>query len=258
MRSIAFVVLALWGCREQVSEPGPSTTPAPPSAAGVVSSTPSAAASTPTPIPSAAFSSVPPASVAPAPDDPLRGKFGLAQATAGLRGEGTLYAVMRTTAGNLVCELFEDKAPNTVANFVGLARGLRPYKKDGKWLKRPLYDGSELYSVIKNFAIEGGSPGEKYNDELGYFIADEIWDGARHDQRGLLCMRAFTPGRSGSQFMILDGAATQLDQSFTIFGKCEVNEAFERISQAPVEAARPKPAITLRKLEIVRGAKPPT
>jgi peptidyl-prolyl cis-trans isomerase A (cyclophilin A) len=191
------------------------------------------------------------------PDDPLQGKFSLEQATAGLRGEGQLWALMRTSAGNLACELWPEKAPNTVANFVGLARGLRPYLLDNAWVKKPLYDATEFYLVNKGFAIEGGSPGPQFNADVGYFIPDEIWAGAHHDQRGLLCMRAFTPGRNGSQFMILDGATPQLDQSFTIFGKCEPTKVLDAISNAPVVGGRPKPAIKLRKLEIIRNPQRP-
>ncbi|HVJ21417.1 MAG TPA: peptidylprolyl isomerase [Polyangiaceae bacterium] len=260
MRAFVWALLVVAGCQERVGEPPPSASAISPSPAVSVTATATAGPSVAPPTPVLPVSARTPLPAAPevASDDPLRGKFTLAQATAGLSGEGELYAVMRTSAGNLVCELWPDKAPNTVANFVGLARGLRPYKKGGQWLKQPLYDGTEFYSVLRNFSIEGGSPGEKYNDSVGYFIPDETWQGAKHDQRGLLCMRAFTPNKSGSQFMILDGAATQLDGSFTIFGKCGPESVLDAISTAPVEAARPKPAIKLRKLEIVRSKQRPT
>ncbi len=240
-----------------MSEPPPGAARSP-SPALSASARPSAQQS-----PAAAASAAPalPApthSVPARPDDPVQGKFSLEQATAGLRGEGQLWALMRTSAGNLACELWPDKAPNTVANFVGLARGLRPYLLDNAWVKKPLYDGTEFYLVNKGFAIEGGSPGSQFNADVGYFIPDEIWAGARHDQRGLLCMRAFTPGRSGSQFMILDGATPQLDQSFTIFGKCEPTKVLDAISNAAVVGGRPKPAIKLRKLEIVRSPQRPS
>lgn len=60
--------------------------------------------------------------------DPLQGKFSLSEATQGLKTKGRLWAEIVTDKGQLRCELFEDKTPNTVANFVGLARGLRPFK----------------------------------------------------------------------------------------------------------------------------------
>lgn len=251
MKPTLIALLLLAACQERVSEPA-SNDPVPlPSGAAAV-----AKPSSSPPAPRAA-TSAPPRRPPPSEDDPLEGRFDLRQATAGLPGSGDLYAILRTSSGKLVCELWEDKAPNTVANFVGLARGLRPFKKDGEWIKKPLYDGSEFYSVLKGFAMEAGSPSVKFNDDIGYFISDEIWEGAKHDQRGLLCMRAFTPGRSGSQFMILDAATPQLDQSFTIFGKCGPRGVLDAISNVEVEGGRPKSKLVLRKVEIVRARQPP-
>ena len=72
-------------------------------------------------------------------DDPAKGHFTLEEATKGLPGSGPLVAKIETTQGTFTCELFDKQAPITVANFVGLARGLRPFKdKDGKWTKRLL------------------------------------------------------------------------------------------------------------------------
>src|SRR6202008_754238 len=75
-------------------------------------------------------------------DDPMKGKFTLEQATKGLGGSGPLNAKIETTLGTFTCELYEKQAPITVANFVGLARGTRPWKdpKTGQWVeKKPLY-----------------------------------------------------------------------------------------------------------------------
>src|SRR5690606_13206948 len=79
---------------------------------------------------------------AKAQGDPAEGVFSLEQALDGLDGEGTLWAVFETTAGPLQCRLYEELAPKTVANFVGLARGLRPTQsaEDGTWEARPYYD----------------------------------------------------------------------------------------------------------------------
>jgi peptidyl-prolyl cis-trans isomerase A (cyclophilin A) len=260
MRRVSLLLLILGACQERPVEPAPG---APLAAAASASVSPARAApatsvsSAPLPRPPSSVVTGRPANSVPvAKDDPLQGKFTLEQALAGLKGDGDLYAVLRTSAGKLSCQLFPDKAPITVANFVGLARGLRPYKKDGKWIKKRLYDGTEFYSVLKNFAIEGGSPGDRYNDDLGYYVPDEIWDGANHGERGLLCMRAFTPDRNGSQFMILDAATPQLNQSFTIFGKCETSTVLDAISNAPLENGRPKPAIKLHDLQIVRSKQP--
>src|SRR5436190_52230 len=92
-------------------------------------------------------------------DDPAKGHFTLEQATKGLAGSGPLQAKIETTLGTLTCDLFDKQAPITVANFVGLARGTRPWKdpKTGKWVeKKPLYDGLTFHRVIPGFMIQGG------------------------------------------------------------------------------------------------------
>ncbi len=183
---------------------------------------------------SAAPSATAPAATAPKPanpeSDPLDGKFSLADATQGLGGSGKLLADIDTNAGKITCELFEDKAPNTVANFVGLARGLRPWKDpDGKWVKKPAYDGLPFHRVIGRFMIQGGSPGGTGNS--GYFFADELWDGMTHDRAGQLCMANSGPDTNSMQFFITDAAAKHLDQrGHTIFGDCKPLAVIHKIA----------------------------
>jgi peptidyl-prolyl cis-trans isomerase A (cyclophilin A) len=172
-------------------------------------------------------------------DDPLGGKFSLEDAVAGLPGEGKLTALMKTSLGTLTCELYEDKAPVTVANFVGLARGLRPFKDaTGEWVKRPGYDGTTFHRVIKGFMVQGGDPKGTGAGEPGYVIPDEIWAGAKHDERGLLCMANRGPNTNGMQFFILDGAAPHLDGGYTIFGKCGPSDVIEKISSTKTRGDR--------------------
>jgi cyclophilin family peptidyl-prolyl cis-trans isomerase len=99
-------------------------------------------------------------------------------------------ATIETDLGSLECKMFADKAPITVANFVGLARGLRPWKNgDGKWVKTPAYEGTVFHRIIKGFMIQGGDTAKKAGrGEAGYVIPDEIWEDANHDRAGLLCM----------------------------------------------------------------------
>ncbi len=181
----------------------------------------------------------PVAAVKPAPGDPVNGKFGMEDALKGLSGSGEkLYADLQTSAGKLECELWPDKAPLTVANFVGLARGLRPWKKDGKWVKQPLYDGSVFHRVVKGFMIQGGDPNRDGSGGPGYELPDEIWEDARHDQRGLLCMANRGPNTNGSQFFIMDGTAPHLDGGYTIFGKCGPESVIEKLSSTPTVGDR--------------------
>lgn len=185
--------------------------------------------------------------------DPIAGKFTLADATAGLPTKGKLSASLKTTQGTLECELYEDKAPVTVANFVGLARGLRPFLDPSKaWVKRPAYDGTTFHRVIKGFMIQGGDPEGTGRGEPGYVIPDEIWPGATHNERGLLCMANRGPNTNGMQFFIMDGSATHLDRSYTIFGKCSPEAVIEKIANSTVQGDRAVHAVKIEKVSVAR------
>jgi peptidyl-prolyl cis-trans isomerase A (cyclophilin A) len=217
----------------------------------------------------AAAVATPPAPVAPTPvppsqtpkapvseDDPVHGKFSLDDATAGLAGKGSLVAEIETDEGKLVCDLYDDKAPVTVANFVGLARGLRPFKApDGKWTKKPAYDGTTFHRVIKGFMIQGGDPSGTGAGEPGYVIPDEVWPGASHDQRGLLCMANRGPNTNGQQFFIMDGVAKHLDTGYTIFGKCGPDAVIEKLANVPVRGDHSVTPSKIKKLTVKHKAK---
>lgn len=166
--------------------------------------------------------------------DPLGGKFTLEDATKGLPAKGKLVAEIKTAQGTLSCELYDDKAPITVANFVGLARGLRPFKdpRSGEWVKRPAYDGTVFHRIIKGFMIQGGDPTGTGGGEPGYVIPDEIWPGGKHDQRGLLCMANRGRDTNGMQFFITDAAKPHLDGGYTIFGKCTPDAVIEKLASS--------------------------
>ena len=166
--------------------------------------------------------------------DPLEGKFSLADATQGLPAKGKLVAEIKTAQGTLSCELYDDKAPITVANFVGLARGLRPFKdpKSGEWVKRPAYDGTVFHRIIKGFMIQGGDPTGTGGGEPGYVIPDEIWEGSKHDQRGLICMANRGRDTNGMQFFIMDAPKAHLDGGYTIFGKCTPDAVIEKLASS--------------------------
>lgn len=186
-------------------------------------------------------------------DDPLAGTFSLADATKGLPTEGKLVATLETKLGTLSCELFEDRAPLTVANFVGLARGLRPFKDaSGTWVKRPGYDGTTFHRIIRGFMIQGGDPKGTGAGEPGYVIPDEIWPGAKHDRRGLLCMANRGPNTNGMQFFITDAPAPHLDRSYTIFGECKPESVIEKIAASEVRGDRAVQPPVIEKVTITR------
>jgi len=169
-----------------------------------------------------------------APTSPIT----LEQATVGLPAGKTLTADIKTSLGTLSCELFADKAPVTVANFVGLARGKRPFKVRGEWALRPGYDGTTFHRVVKGFMIQGGDPLGNGTGEPGYVIPDEIWEGSRHDRRGLLCMANRGKNTNGMQFFITDAAAPHLDGGYTIFGACSPDETIEKLASVPTRGDR--------------------
>lgn len=232
------------------SAPEPAAHPAP------------AATPPPTPVPAAPAAPTPPtdpgaakpvAAVPPSPGDPANGKFTLEEATKGLPGQGKLILEMKTDKGVLKCELWPDKAPITVANFVGLARGLRPWKTPaGEWVKKPLYDGTPFHRIIPGFMIQGGDPKGNGSGDPGFNVPDEIWAGARHDQRGLLCMANRGPNTNGSQFFIMDGVAAHLDGGYTIFGKCSPDSVITSIAGSQTAGAPPASPPKIEKVTVTR------
>ena len=185
--------------------------------------------------------------------DPLDGKFTLADATKDISGTGALVATLDTSEGELRCKLLEDKAPVTVANFVGLAQGTRPWKDtNGKWVNRPAYDGTTFHRVIRGFMIQGGDAKGNGTGEPGYVIPDELWKGAKHDRAGLLCMANRGPNTNGAQFFITDDTAPHLDTSYTIFGECAPVDTVHKIAKVPVKGEKPESPVTIRSVTVAR------
>ena len=186
--------------------------------------------------------------------DPEGGKFTLEEATAGLAGTGKLVATLDTSKGALTCTLWDDKAPTTVANFVGLARGLRPFRdpKTREWVKREAYDGTTFHRIVKGFMIQGGDPKGDGTGEPGYVIPDEVWPGAKHDRAGLLCMANRGPNTNGQQFFITDGAAPHLDGNYTIFGECAPLAVVSAIASGEVDDDRAKEPVVIRSVKVRR------
>jgi peptidyl-prolyl cis-trans isomerase A (cyclophilin A) len=188
-------------------------------------------------------------------DDPAKGKFTIEEATKGVPGSGTLTAKIETTLGTFTCELYEKQTPITVANFVGLARGLRPFKdKTGQWVKKPFYDGLIFHRVIPGFMIQGGDPLGSGIGNPGYKFADEIVPELKFDKPGLLAMANAGPVTNGSQFFITEGTPGYLNGKHTIFGLCEPLSLVTKITGVE-RGPRDKPAtdVVMKKVTISRG-----
>ena len=198
-------------------------------------------------------SAKPVAEVKPSEDDPIKGKWTLDDATKGLPAGKELFATIETDLGSLECKLFADKAPITVANFVGLARGTRPWKTpEGKWEKKPAYDGTIFHRIIKGFMIQGGDAKKNGTGEAGYVIPDEIWEDANHDRPGLLCMANRGKNTNSAQFFITDDAAFHLDNGYTIFGECGPEDLVHKIASVEVRGERPVNAPVIKTVKITR------
>ena len=160
----------------------------------------------------------------PGPKVPENKPLKLSEVTKGIPGMGSkLVAVITSSAGEFRCALLPDAAPETVANFVGLARGLRGWQdpKTKKWQKKAFFDGLVFHRVIPKFMIQGGCPLGKGTAGPGYTIPDEFKSGLVFDEPGLLAMANSGPNTNGSQFFITEIPTPWLNYRHTIFGRCE-------------------------------------
>jgi peptidyl-prolyl cis-trans isomerase A (cyclophilin A) len=175
-----------------------------------------------------------------------------------------VYVLFDTTMGKMVAKLFDKEAPNTVANFVGLAEGTKEFTdpKAGQRVKRPFYDGLLFHRVIPDFMIQGGCPlgtGKGGTEN----IKDEINKDLKHDRPGILSMANRGPNTGSCQFFITEKATPWLDGKHAIFGEI-VNglEVAKSIARVPVvstnptdpNANRPKTDVVMTKVRIVRVA----
>ncbi len=190
----------------------------------------------------------------PTTPDPAHGSFTLAQATEGLAGTGALTAEIETSLGNFTCTLAEREAPITVANFVGLARGRRPFwdPVSATWATRPFYDGSIFHRVIPGFMIQGGDQLRSGTGDTGYTITDEHVQ--PHNAAGQLCMANRGPNTGSAQFFITEAAREHLDGTYSIFGTCTPTELVRRITALPRNSSdRPETPVFIRHVRVRRG-----
>jgi peptidyl-prolyl cis-trans isomerase A (cyclophilin A) len=193
------------------------------------------------------------AELPPSPDDPVAGRFDLELATAELAGDYPLEVTIVTAHGRLDCELWEHVAPRTVASFVGLALGRRPYRdpRDGSWKRARFYDGLVFHRVIPGFMIQGGDPIGNGSGDPGFILPDEIDESVRADRPGILYMANRGPNTNGSQFFILAAAAPHLDGRHTAFGECGPSHVIASIASVPTGSRdSPVDAVVIERVEV--------
>ena len=120
--------------------------------------------------------------------------------------ENPIMTLTMADGGKIVCELYPDKAPQSVRNMISLAN-------------KGFYDGLIFHRVINDFMIQGGDPTGTGMGGPGYSFEDEFSPDLRHDGPGVLSMANAGPGTNGSQFFITHVATPHLDGRHTVFGK---------------------------------------
>lgn len=140
-----------------------------------------------------------------------------------------LYAIIETNKGDITLELFYEKTPVTVSNFVTLAEG----KNDQVTLEdkkgKPFYNGLKFHRVLADFMIQGGCPQGDGSSGPGYSFFDEIVEELKHNKAGILSMANAGPSTNGSQFFITHKETPWLDGKHTVFG--EVVDGMDIVNQ---------------------------
>lgn len=183
--------------------------------------------------------------------DPHLGRFPFEAAVEGLprpSADARLHADLHTSEGRVSCELWADHAPIAVANFVGLARGLRPYQLEegGPWETGVFYDGLPWHRVVPGQIIQTGKLGSRPSP--GFRLQDEVSPGDDWTRPGVLATANAGERNTGSaQFFITMGKATHLKGKHTIFGACD-DEGIVRALAGKVERGE---VVQLDRVEIV-------
>jgi len=182
--------------------------------------------------------------------DPAGGAaaFTLAKALDGFPSAGgKLTAGIRTENGGIKCTLDEAAAPLSVANFIGLARGTRPFKDDkGKWKTGHFYDGLIWHRVIPGFVIQGGDPDGLGTGGPGY---DLVKENQIAEPLGALAMAA-SAQVSGSQFYVVVGTGPKAE--YNVFGMCDTETAIAIANVPRDRDDAPNTPVHMLKVEIAR------
>ena len=167
-----------------------------------------------------------------------------------------VYAKFVTSEGNFTVRLYDQEAPRTVENFVGLAEGTKEWldPRTNEKVQKPYYDNVIFHRVIKGFMIQGGDPLGQGIGGPGYTFADEFHPKARHNKAGILSMANRGPNTNGGQFFITLGATPHLDDRHSVFGEVvEGMDVIEKIgATATNERDRPLTDVAIQSIKIER------
>src|SRR5262245_26208546 len=196
----------------------------------------------------------------------------------------TPQAILHTTVGDMKCELFPEKAPKAVDNFIGLATGKRDWTNPGTAQKvhgKPLYDGVIFHRVIPGFMVQSGDPAGTGMGSPGYKFEDELNADLLFDRPGRLAMANSGPNTNGSQFFITEVAYSSLNpcldeggclrgsrmvpknSGYTLFGQCDAAsvELVKKIAAGPCQGgatcngynSKPQNPVKINHIEILNA-----
>jgi peptidyl-prolyl cis-trans isomerase A (cyclophilin A) len=170
---------------------------------------------------------------------------------------GDLSATLHTSEGDIEIDLFDERAPETVENFVGLATGERPWEhpETGETIEgEPLYDHVLVHRIIDGFMIQTGDPTGTGRGGPGYTFDDEFHDELRHDSGGIVSMANSGPNTNGSQFFITLDPQPHLDGRHAVFGEVtDGMDVVEAIGSIPTDGNdRPQEDVLLESVTVHR------
>ncbi|TDQ53099.1 peptidylprolyl isomerase [Actinorugispora endophytica] len=161
-------------------------------------------------------------------------------------------ATLHTSEGDIEVVLFPEQAPETVANFVGLAEGGKATNPETG--SDRFYDGTVFHRVIPDFMIQGGDPLGTGMGGPGYSFPDEIDPGLTFDEPGRLAMANSGPDTNGSQFFITSAPTPHLDGLHTVFGEVadqSGHDVVAAISAIPTDSSdRPSHDVVLESITV--------
>jgi len=184
----------------------------------------------------------------------LFASLGLAQNPPALKPG--LYAIFNTSEGVITARLYEKYTPRTVANFVALAQGTKPWRdpKTGTMVRRPLYDNITFHRVLPGQAIQSGDPTATSAHNCGVTVDDEFLPGLRFSAPGRLALaNNGNPDSGGCQFFITAQLMPLWDGKYTIFGEVVAGlDVVSKISRMPVHGDKPVDPVKLMHVSIER------
>ena len=168
-----------------------------------------------------------------------------------------LLAHFTTSEGTFIARLFDQDAPSTVGNFVGLAEGTKEWTdpRSGRKVKQAYYDGTIFHRIIAGFMIQGGDPLGQGIGGPGYNFADEFHPKLRHNKAGIVSMANRGPNTNGGQFFITLAETPWLDNKHSVFG--EITDGMDVVKKIGTTTTskpgdRPVKPITIESVTIER------